>query len=473
MVAGQLACRRHFLEFFSHKDSLTLASGERNALLKKVSGEKPREIAGRVLGRRGSGEFIETLLDRALAGAALSGPDRGLCQELVYGVVRWQAALDWLIARKTGDRVQKPALQNLLRLGLYQIFWLERIPAHAAVNESVELARRTGFGPQSGFINALLRGYLREFEETKRLLAELKTRQPALGYSHPEWLVERWQQRWGAGPTAQLLEWNNTPPKTFARVNTLKTEAGKLLPQWRDENVDYDFARADWLEENLVFELKQHPPLVRLPSFQQGLFYIQDPSTLLAVRELEPKPGEMVLDLCAAPGGKLTYIAQLLRNEGRLLACEIAPERLQLIQENCARLSVTCVQTAIWNPEIQQRGAPPAGFGQGSFDRVLVDAPCSNTGVMRRRVDLRWRIQPQEIERLRAVQLGLLLQAETMVKPQGILVYSTCSLEPEENQGVVNEFLKVVSGFKLARDRELFPFVEQVDGAYVARMKRA
>ena len=155
-------------------------------------------------------------------GAQLSPADRALCQEIVYGVVRWQATLDWLIARKTGGRKQKPGLQNLLRLGLYQIFWLDRIPGHAAVNETVELAKQNGFGAQAGFVNAVLRGYLREADATKKLLADLKISQPALGWSHPEWLVARWQKRWGLERTAQLLEWNNTPPKTFARVNTLE-----------------------------------------------------------------------------------------------------------------------------------------------------------------------------------------------------------------------------------------------------------
>ena len=441
-------------------------------LLKAVSDEKPREIAMRILQRGAGGGFVEDRLEAELAQARLSPPDRHLCQELAYGIVRWQATLDWLIARKTDARAQKPALQNLLRLGLYQIFWLDRIPNHAAVHETVELARQSGFHTQTGFINAVLRGYLREFDVTKRLLAELKTQQPHLGYSHPEWLVTRWQARWGADRSAQLMEWNNTPPKAFARVNTLKADPGKLLAQWREEDVEYDFVCRDWIEENAVFELKSHAPLSRLPSFQQGLFYVQDPSTLFAVRELDPQPGETVLDLCAAPGGKLTVVAQLMRNDGRLLAHDTTPERLELIKQNCARLGVTCVQTVLpsaLNSLARHSGAAVAQPST-AFDRILIDAPCSNTGVMRRRVDLRWRISQREIERLRTTQLELLCQAASLLKPGGRLVYSTCSLEPEENSDVVTKFLAAHADFRLEQSRELLPFVEGVDATYVARL---
>lgn len=418
----------------------------------------------RVLQRRAGGDFIEDRLEAALAQTRLSSADRHLCQELAYGIVRWQATLDRLIARKAKDRTQKPVLQNLLRLGLYQIFWLDRIPNHAAVHETVELAKQSGLGPKAGFINAVLRGYLREFDATKVLLGDLKRSQPHIGYSHPEWLVARWHGRWGPEQAGKLMDWNNTPPRTFARVNTLKADASKLLPQWRDEDVEYDFVRHDWVEENLVFELKSHPPLQRLSSFQQGLFYVQDPSTLLAARELDPQPGETVLDLCAAPGGKLTFMAQLMRNEGRLVAHDLNAERLRWVQENCARLGVASVETVL-PLTLNQRFSMLC-------DRVLVDAPCSNTGVMRRRVDLRWRIRHEEIERLRAMQLGLLRQAASLLKPGGILVYSTCSLEPEENTEVVSEFLAAHGGFTLERQRELLPFVDQADGAYVARFAR-
>jgi 16S rRNA (cytosine967-C5)-methyltransferase len=411
----------------------------------------------------------------------------------VYGVVRWQLTLDWLIARKTDGREQQPILRNLLRLGLYQIFWLDRIPDHAAVHETVELTRHSGFGAQAGFVNAVLRGYLREAGPTRKLLAELKVSQLALGWSHPEWLVARWQQRWGVERTAKLLEWNNTPSRAYARVNTLKINAGKLLEKWREESVEYDFVRCDWLKENLVFELKSHPPLAKLPSFQQGFFYIQDPSTLLAVTELNPQPGETILDFCAAPGGKTMFLAQLMNNQGCIVAQDVSEERLKLVQENCARLGVTCVEicwsrsgeTSALRPKIENRKlrigrkvlmAPLANrqsaIENWQFDKVLIDAPCSNTGVMRRRVDLRWRIRQGEIMRLQKTQLDLLKQAVPKLKPGGLLVYSTCSLEPEENEEVVKQFLDGHKNFKLESERELLPFVDDVDGVFVARLKR-
>ncbi len=410
-----------------------------------------------------SNEFTENLLDIALATARLSAPDRGLCHELVCGVVRWQATLDRLIARKTDpSRELRPALKNLLRLGLYQIFWLDRIPPHAAVHETVEQAKRAGYHSQTGFINAVLRGYLREMDEIRKILADMKISQPALGWSHPEWLVEKWRARYGDDKTRELLAWNNTPPKTFARVNALKVDAGKLIERWREENVEYDFLTRDWTGENLAFELKAHPPLHLLGSFRAGWFYVQDPSTLLAPMLLAPQPAETIWDLCAAPGGKTTFMAQLLNNEGKIIASDLDPGRLKLVKDNCARLGVTGVDftenTKVKTLNIQ-------------FDRILIDAPCSNTGVMRRRVDLRWRIQPGEIERLRAMQLDLLNEAATKLKSGGTLVYSTCSLEPEENSEVVKQFLTSHAGFALESERQLLPFADGVDGAYVARLK--
>jgi len=432
-----------------------------------LNNQNPRQIAARILSQRlTSGEFTENLLETALATARLSPADRGLCHELVCGVVRWQKTLDALIARKTDPaREQRPALKNLLRLGLYQIFWLDRIPPHAAVHETVEQAKRSGYGSQAGFINAVLRGYLRETDEIKKILADMKISQPALGWSHPDWLVEKWRARYGDEKTRSLLEWNNTPPKTFARVNTLKTDAGKLVERWREENVEYDFCTRDWTGENLAFELKLHPPLNSLGSLRDGWFYVQDPSTLLAPALLAPQIGENLLDACAAPGGKTTFLAQLMNNEGKITASDIEPNRLKLVRENCARLGVTNVQMPL--PAIINPQSVPL------YDRILIDAPCSNTGVMRRRVDLRWRISPEEISRLQKTQLDLLNQAVPKLKTGGIIVYSTCSLEPEENSEAVKQFLAAHPSFILETERQLLPFVDGVDGAYVAKLKSA
>jgi 16S rRNA (cytosine967-C5)-methyltransferase len=434
------------------------------SLLNGVNDRKPRQIALRVLERRNHGEdYVETLLESELSLHRLSAVDRSLCQELVYGIVRRQATLDWLITRKTAGRAQKETLRLLLQLGLYQMFWLDRIPNHAAVHETVELAKQLGLGPQAGFLNAVLRAYTRERVETENLLMELKTTQPALGYSHPEWLCQRWSARWGPERAAQLMQWNNTAPPTFARVNSLKTNPAQLAAQWETERVKFAARSWDWTGDGLVFQLDSHPPLEGLRSFREGLFYVQDPGTLLAPRELEPRPGESVLDLCAAPGGKTTFLAQLMQNRGRIIAQDVQPGRLGLIRENCARLGTTCVEVSL---------APNAIIPSPAkrFDRILLDAPCSNTGVMRRRVDLRWRIQPGEIERLRLAQLELLRQAAPRLKPGGVLVYSTCSLEPEENSGVVQQFLAEHPLFKLEEERELLPFVAGVDGAYVAKI---
>jgi 16S rRNA (cytosine967-C5)-methyltransferase len=491
-----------------------------------LNAQKPREIAVRILQqRRHRRDYLETLLDRALERTRLRPADRRLCQELVCGIVRWEATLDWLIASRTAGRKQKPLVQDLLRLGLYQLFWLDRIPPHAVLHETVETAKAFGLGSHAGFINAILRTALHHESEIRAQLEELRKKRPALGWSHPEWLFLRWKSRWGEARARQLLEWNNTPPPTFARVNTLKIQPGPLLERWRlKENVEYDFVLRPWLEENLVFELKAHPPLTSLGSFQKGWFYVQDPSTLLAPRELEPQPGETVLDFCAAPGGKTTYLAQLMRNQGRIVARDTSAARLKLLAENCARLGVTCVEIRHVPSSIRAAEAPtpaehepeetspetsdapsvpvpadaspadalaaptaatatavvpsPPASAPGPdsgelFDRVLLDAPCSNTGVLRRRLDLRWRLRPEEIERLQHVQLRLLREAAQCVRPGGVLVYSTCSLEREENQQVVEQFLAERRDFALDRERELLPFNDRVDGAYVARLIRA
>jgi 16S rRNA (cytosine967-C5)-methyltransferase len=350
-------------------------------------------------------------------------------------------------------------------LGLYQIFWLDRIPDHAAVNETVQLAKDFGLGAKAGFVNAVLRGYLRDRQGTKLALRDLKMTRPALGYSHPEWLIERWRRRWGDENVRVLLDWNNTPAPTYARRNALRTTADELVNRWEKEGVQFVSRGFDWAQDQIVFELKSHPPLALLPSFQEGLFYVQDPSTLLAVHALDPQPGDSVLDLCAAPGGKTTYAAQRMENQGYVMAQDLDVRRREMIRSNCERLGVTIVNISRATGTVNLELSEP-------FDRVLLDAPCSNTGVMRRRVDLRWRVQSAEVDRLRMVQVDLLHRSFLQLKAGGTLIYSTCSLEPEENSAVVHQFLAEHPAFRLDYERELLPFKDHVDGAYVARLVR-
>ena len=361
----------------------------------------------------------------------------------------------------------------------------------------MELAKRSGSGAKPGFLNAVLRGCLREREGIARQLEALKKEDPATGYAHPAWLVERWQARWGAEKTAQLMDWNNAPPPTFARLNGLKTDAATLTERWKAQGIGFTAREWDWTGGDWLAELESHPSLAEWDDFQRGFFYVQDPSTLLAVHELNPQPGENILDVCAAPGGKTACLAQRMENRGHILARDIQPQRLRRLRENCERLGVTCVEIAGERAAADagptaREDDPGAEFTRGveknltggnrgngekevvakEYDRVLVDAPCSNSGVLRRRVDLRWRIRAEELERLRGEQAALLREAAVQVKPGGLLVYSTCSLEPEENETVTREFLAEQGDFTLESERQLLPFRDRVDGAYVAALRR-
>ena len=423
--------------------------------------QKPREIAARVL-RQWEQESVaaETFLSDSLKG--IPRPDRGLCQELVLGVIRHRAWLDWLIEQKTDGRRQQPIAQILLRLGLYQIFQLDRVPDHAAVNETVNLARRHDLGNQSGFINAVLRNCLREKDTWIVRLSALRKSQPSVGYSHPQWLVQRWRDRWQ--DHISLLEWNNLPAPIYARRNTLSVTAEELEAQWARENVAAEPVKFNWLKEGLMFRIETDGSPSAPPSFHEGKYYIQDPSTLASVQELDPRPEENILDLCAAPGGKTTAIAQRMQDNGSLLATDIDDSRLDRLRENAERLGLRSIQPKALH-QINLKTAGP-------FDRILVDAPCSNTGVMRRRVDVRWRLNARELPVLARTQIDLLDRAAPLLKPRGILVYSTCSIEAEENEDVITAFIRKHRDYKLETARTLTPMKDGVDGAFVARLRR-
>ena len=425
-------------------------------------GKKPRQIALQSLLRsQQTHRAVEPILSLEFRSAELSPADTGLCRELVSGGVRWRRLLDWLIERATEGREQRPVIREILRLGLYQIFFLSRIPEHAIVDESVRLAKAENCLGQAGFINAMMRRFLREREQITRDIADLQKARPALGQSHPDWLYERWEERWGREKTIRLMEWNNQPAPTCARVNRLLTDPGSLAKRWEDEGVEVSPIDCDWAATGDLFHLRKHPPLESLGSFSDGLFYVQDPSTLLSVSLLDPQPGQAVLDLCAAPGGKTCHIAERMKNEGQLNALDIRESRLKLLRENCDRMRVTCATLG---------QADETTAGEAKFDRVLVDVPCTNTGVIRRRLDLRWRLSPSQTKRLADEQLQLLVRAAAHAKPDGQLVYSTCSIEPEENEQLVARFLESNPGWQLAAERSLHPVENHTDGAYAARL---
>ena len=431
-----------------------------------MASRKPRQIAIDILQRSQRQNIaIERLLGEALCDAKLSSADAGLCHELTSGCVRWRRLLDWLIQRATDGREQKPAVQEILRLSLYQIFFLNRIPDHAIANESVRLAKANQCVGQAGFINAIVRRFLREKENRFREIAGLQEDRPALGQSHPDWLFENWEQRWGREKAIRLLEWNNQPAPNYARLNRLKTDPETLAKRWENENVEASIFNCDWASTDTVYRLRNHPPIVSLQSFREGLFYIQDPSTLLAVDLLSPQPGQAVLDLCAAPGGKTSLIAERMKNQGQLTAVDQSESRLVLLQENCDRLGITCTS-------LGQAEKVVANQTQ-KFDRVLVDVPCSNTGVMRRRLDLRWRINPDETRCLIDAQLQLLKQASEATQADGKCVYSTCSIEQEENELLVKRFLQENPEWQLETERALYPTENHTDGAYAALLSRS
>lgn len=375
-----------------------------------------------------SRQFADELLDEIRE-------ERAFTTELFYGWLRNKTALEFLQDRQV-VKPPRPVVAALIQLGLYQLHFA-KIPAHAAVHETVALAKEHASPAEAKFVNAVLR----------RANPALDAVPPWIRLSHPEWLWHRWVSRYGEADASALCRWNNQPPPVYARLNTLRAGSGTGVPPVPGLSKD----RRDACPT--IYCVVDAEAFFHFDAWKRGEFYVQDPSTLIAVDVLDPQPGESVLDLCAAPGGKTTYIAQKMQNRGRIIAADSSNVRLGLVAENCRRLGVTIVATVACADGRCLRGQ--------QFDRVLVDAPCSNTGVMRRRPDLRWRLEEKEIARLAGVQRALLATARQFVKPGGVLVYSTCSLEPEENEQVVAP---------VAPTRATFPPRDGMDGAFVARV---
>ena len=400
-----------------------------------------------------SRQLADELLELALASTTLQSPDRAFVTELFYGCLRRKLSLEFLITQ-LANKPPQPIVANILQLGLYQLFFL-KTPAHAAVNETVALAKTQAHTSEAKFVNAILRRAEREHDALQARLDATRETAPWTYYSHPQWLWDRWVARLGRESAAALCEWNNQPPPTYIRINTLKAST---------KPADID---AEPTSHPLCWRVVNMSGLFQGKSFTSGEFYVQDPSTLKAVDVLDPQPGESVLDMCAAPGGKTTYLAQKMQNRGRIIAADLSSSRLALVGENCRRLGVTIVATLACEGTHLDRC-----LRGEQFDRVLVDAPCSNTGVLRRRADLRWRIEETEIRKLATLQEKLLAAAAPFTKPQGILVYSTCSLQEEENRGVVERFVRSHPEFSLEATQSMFPPRDAMDGAFVARFHK-
>ena len=406
----------------------------------------PRAVAVRALVEWQRGKtFADEILHAAQANARLSDRDRAFFRELFYGAIRWLAELDFLISRFRDAPLEEEA-RAVLRLGFYQL-WHMRVPAHAVVNESVTLAGRA-----RGVVNAVLRRALREERELTRALDRAPQ---SVRWSHPDFLIDRWVSAFGEDATRALCEWNNQPSAVFVRANGLRTTADELRRSAPDARLVAAHPSA--------LEVDHLPP----EWLRDGLCYVQDPSTLIACDLLAPQPGETVLDLCAAPGGKTSYLAELMRNEGRIVACDLWESRLVRLRENMERLGVRNVE-----PLVHDGMRASEQLARASFDRILVDAPCSNTGVIRRRVDVRWRLTDEDFLRMPAQQLALLRRAAELLKPGGTLVYSTCSLEAEENEDVVRSAVAAVPALRLIDQTRTIPFVDGIDGAFAARLMR-
>ena len=436
---------------------------------------------------------IDIVLERRLRNAGLDARDTALAQNLTYGVLRWKGRLDWVLNQYVkGGLARLPVpIRNALRLGLYQIDYLDRIPPRAAVNESVELAKRFGHKGTASLVNAVLRNILTSLRPDFPDARKDPVGHISVVYSHPKVLVERWIRRYGTEMTVVFCEYNNEVPRLVARTNLLRTSVPALARALKAEGRETRPGR--YFDECL--EILTGGDVSELECFRSGMMQIQDESTLLAVRLLDPQPGEDIVDMCAAPGGKATYIAERMLGEGRLTAYEISEQRAELLESNVRRLSIgNC--TVVCGDAIAE--------ADGEADAVLVDAPCTGTGTLGRRVDSRWKFDLEarervrsDIEELRRIhprqlfarqvsrQLRLLLKAATIVRKDGRIVYSTCSLEPEENEQVVARFLEKRPDFELDDAAAFVPhmFVDGgyarvlphkhgIDGAFAARLTK-
>jgi 16S rRNA (cytosine967-C5)-methyltransferase len=393
----------------------------------------PRGTAVKILNRiERSDSYLDKLLDAELRSDDMNELDKGLMNEIVTGVVRWKMKLDWVLTGFFHGNFTKAEtnIKNALRVALYQIQFLDRVPHSAAVNEAVEFTKRLRGQKAADLVNAILRNIIRNIENIRYPDPEEdKIRNLAVIESHPVWMTKRWMERYGYDDAKRMMEANNAIPDLALRVNRLKVDFDYFLSLLEKHQLQY--TRSQYLD---FFVRVQHMAGIGGSElFQQGYFSVQDESAGMPVLLLDPKPGERVIDLCSAPGGKTTFIGELMKNSGEIIAVDRYETRLHLVKSACQRLGITNVHL------IADDGAtieiPPA-------DKVLVDAPCSGLGVLSKKPDAKWQRDADDIPKLVQLQKSLIENAAKLVKSGGILVYSTCTIEPEENLDLIKEFLE-------------------------------
>jgi len=407
--------------------------------------------------------------------------DRAFVTDLVYGTVKWLLQIDYIIEKFSSVKMKKlsPWIINILRLGVYQLLHTDKIPVSAACNTSVELAKRYGHQASSRFVNAVLRNVAKNANNLPYPERTNVAESFSIIYSHPKWLVEKWLSLFGVEFTESLLKSNNEVPSFTIRVNSLKTMRNELIEVLHKKGIKTQIGK--YVKDAVV--LVNPSSFTRLEAFQNGLFQVQDESSMLAVIVLDPKEGELIIDVCSAPGGKATHMAQLMNNKGTIVARDIHPHKLKLIENTASKLGIDIIKTELFDACLLDKEM------LGKADRVLVDAPCSGLGIIRKKPDIKYSKNLSQIDEIVSLQRKILSNAAQYLKVGGCLVYSTCTLQPEENIENVLAFLAENNQFKLigfekllpeklelSSSKEgyiqLYPNINQTDGFFISKMIR-
>ena len=437
-----------------------------------------RGIAVKILTRvERTDAYLDKLLDIELETGDLNPPDKRLLNELVHGVLRNQSKLDWVLTGFYHGQYSKvaPNVRNALRVALYQILFLTRIPHHAAVNEAVEFVKKYRGQRLADTMNGLLRNIARNVENIRYPLATNDEIQYlSVVHSHPTWIVKRWHARYGFEDTESLCKANNMRPFLTLRPNPLRIDYQSFVDELVEVGIDY--RRCFYMRDYVT--VRNLPNIRQSRLFTEGHFTIQDESAGLVGMLLAPKPGETVIDLCSAPGGKAIHAAENMQNQGRIIAIDKYDVRLNLIRQAAERNGVSIVETM---------EGDATDFTTEPADKVLVDAPCSGLGTLSKKPDIKWKRELDDIRKLMVTQRAILENAARLVRPGGVLVYSTCTIEPEENHDIVRDFLSSHPEFTLdpagaylpprVVDADgflsTFPHKHRMDGAFGARLIRS